>query len=234
MDTVQQVCSVASSVRKANKLRVRLPLPELTVASADAAALEPYASLIADEMNVKNVVLSTDVDAHGKVEVAVNARAAGPRIGKDVQRVIKAVKAGDYTLDTDPETGEPMVVADGIALRGEEFTRKLVAVVPDSTGELPGGGGLVVLDTAVTPELEAEGWAKDRIRELQDARRTLGLDISDRITVRFVVPEEKLETARTHAGLIAGEVLATTFDVEAAAPGAIELGDGVTADITTA
>ncbi|WP_440712617.1 isoleucine--tRNA ligase [Gordonia sp. FQ] len=233
MDAVQSVCSVASSVRKANKLRVRLPLPSLTVAAPNAEALAPFAGLIADEMNVKNVELSTDVDAYGKVEVAVNARAAGPRIGKDVQRAIKAVKSGNYELSTGAD-GEPVVIADGIELRGEEFTRKLVAVAPESTGELPDGGGLVVLDTAVTPELEAEGWAKDRIRELQDARRGAGLDISDRIVVRLVVPADKVATAQTHAGLISGEVLATEFSVAEGPAGAIELGDGVTADLRKA
>ncbi|MFZ2512619.1 MAG: isoleucine--tRNA ligase [Gordonia sp. (in: high G+C Gram-positive bacteria)] len=234
MDTVQSVCSVASSVRKANKLRVRLPLATLTVAAPDAAALAPYTALIAEEMNVKNVDLSTDVDAHGKIEVAVNARAAGPRIGKDVQRVIKAVKAGDWELRISEDTAEPVVIADGIELRGDEFTRKLVATAPESTGELPDGGGLVVLDTAVTPELEAEGWAKDRIRELQDARRKLDLDITDRISVRLVVPAACVATARTHADLIAGEILATSFTVETDRPGALELSEGITADVAKA
>ncbi|AVM00987.1 isoleucine--tRNA ligase [Gordonia iterans] len=234
MDAVQSVCSVASSVRKANKLRVRLPLRKLTVASPAADALTPFTGLIADEMNVKGVELSTDVDAYGRVEVAVNARAAGPRIGKDVQRAIKAVKAGAWELGVDAATGEPVVIVDGIELRGDEFTRKLVAVEPDSTGELPSGGGLVVLDTTVTPELEAEGWAKDRIRELQDARRNLGLDISDRIVVRLVVPAENTGIAQTHAGLIAQEILATDFSVATGPAGAVELGDGVTVDIAKA
>ena len=94
-----------------------------------------------------------------------------------------------------------------------------------------------MLDTSVTPELEAEGWAKDRIRELQDARRNLALDVSDRIVVRLVVPSQRVAWASEHAGLIAGEVLATTFDVVDAAVGSagvIELGDGVSADVTKA
>ncbi|MCZ0913681.1 isoleucine--tRNA ligase [Gordonia amicalis] len=234
MDEVQAVCSVASSVRKANKLRVRLPLPGLTVASPTAAALEPYVDLVKDEMNVKAVTLATDASEYGRYEIAVNARAAGPRLGKDVQRAIKAVKSGNWSVQAGAD-GSEVVVADGIELHDGEFTRKLVAVEPDSTAELPGGRGLVVLDTAVTPELEAEGWAKDRVRELQDARRNLDLDVSDRITVRLVVPAERLEWAQTHAGLIAGEVLAVEFDVTAeGAPGSVELGDGVTADVAKA
>ncbi len=234
MDEVQAVCSTASSVRKANKLRVRLPLPGLTVASPTAGQLEPFTDLIADEMNVKSVTLSTDADAYGRQELAVNARAAGPRLGKDVQRVIKAVKAGDWAVRT-TDHGTEVVSAAGIDLEPGEYTRRLVAQEPESTAELPGGAGLVVLDTAVTPELEAEGWAKDRVRELQEARRSLGLDVSDRIEVRLAVPAERLDWARTHADLIAGEVLAVAFEVvQSDTPGGIELGDGVSADITRA
>nr|WP_245549862.1 isoleucine--tRNA ligase [Gordonia effusa] len=231
MDEVQAVCSTTSSVRKANKLRVRLPLPGLTIASPTADRLRSYTDLIADEMNVKSVTLSDDADAFGRVELSVNARAAGPRLGKDVQKVIKAVKAGDWSVSTSDD-GTEVVTAGGIDLVDGEYTRKLVAAEPDSTAELPGGGGLVVLDTAVTPELEAEGWAKDRVRELQDARRNLGLEVSDRIAVRLVVPAERVDWARAHAQLIAGEVLATTFDVATGAPGSVELGDGVSADVS--
>ncbi|MGV9826229.1 isoleucine--tRNA ligase [Gordonia sp. NPDC003429] len=234
MDQVQAVCSSASSVRKANKLRVRLPLPALTVASPTAERLSPFTDLIADEMNVKSVVLSTEADKFGRYELAVNARAAGPRLGKDVQRVIKAVKAGNWTVRA-ADDGTEAVSADGIDLQPGEYTRRLVAVEPESTAELPGGAGLVVLDTHVTEELESEGWAKDRVREIQEARRTLGLDVSDRIEVRLVVPVATLEWANRHAGLISGEVLAVRFDVTADEPaGAIDLGDGVTADIAKA
>ncbi len=231
MDEVRDVCSVASSVRKANKLRVRLPLHSLTVAGPDAERLAPFASIIADEVNVRDVKVSPDADEYGRVEIAVNARAAGPRLGKDVQTVIKAVKSGDYTVD------DGVVTAAGITLQDGEFTRRLVAAAPDSTAELSDGAGLVVLDLAVDAELEAEGWAKDRIRELQEARRSAGLDVSDRISLVLDVPEERLAAAQAHKDLIAGEVLATSLEF-AAVPdgdaGAVGLGDGVRARLTTA
>ena len=84
----------ASSLRKAKKLRVRLPLPKLTVAVEDPARLAPFTDLIADELNVKAVELTDDIDAYGRFELTVNARVGGPRLGKDVQAAIKAVKAG--------------------------------------------------------------------------------------------------------------------------------------------
>ncbi|VDR40221.1 Isoleucine--tRNA ligase [Tsukamurella paurometabola] len=230
MDEVRDVCSVASSVRKANKLRVRLPLHTLTVAGPGAEKLAPFASIIADEVNVRDVQVSPDADAYGRVEIAVNARAAGPRLGKDVQTVIKAVKSGDYTV------ADGVVTAAGIALQDGEYTRRLVAAAPDSTAELPDGAGLVVLDLSVDAELEAEGWAKDRIRELQEARRAAGLDVSDRISLVLDVPAEHAAAARTHQELIAGEVLATSLEF-ASLEGdvdAVDLGDGVRARLTRA
>ncbi|OYD70824.1 Isoleucyl-tRNA synthetase [Rhodococcus sp. OK302] len=229
MDDVRVVCSTVLSLRKAQNLRVRLPLPEVTVAAPDSERLRPFLGLIADEVNVKKVDLTDDVDAHGRFEIVVNARAAGPRLGKSVQTVIKAVKAGDWT-----ENADGVVVAAGIELLPEEYTQKLVAAEPDSTAALPDGIGLVVLDSAVTEELEAEGWAKDRVRELQDARRNAGLDVSDRIKVILEVPEDRKEWAQRHGDMIAGEVLAVEFSVGEAGSDAVDLGDGVRAAITKA
>src|SRR6201990_2724539 len=95
MDQVREVCSVASSLRKAKKLRVRLPLPKLTVAVENPQRLAPFTDLIADELNVKAVELTDDIAGYGRFELTVNAKVAGPRLGKDVQSAIKAVKAGE-------------------------------------------------------------------------------------------------------------------------------------------
>lgn len=228
MDQVREVCSAGSSLRKAKKLRVRLPLPKLTVAVSNPESLRPFADLITDELNVKAVELSDDVDSYGRFELAVNARAAGPRIGKDVQAAIKAVKAGEGVVNADGT-----LTAGPATLLAGEYTSKLVAADPEWTAALADGAGLVVLDGEVTPELEAEGWAKDRIRELQELRKTTGLEVSDRISVVIDVPAEKLEWAQTHAGLISGEVLATSFEFGSVAQGA-DIGDGVRVTIAKA
>ena len=228
MDQIREVCSVGSSLRKAKKLRVRLPLLKLTVAVADPRRLAPYVNLIASELNVKEVELTDDIDAYGRFELTVNARAAGPRLGKDVQAAIKAVKAGEGVLNSDGTlTAGPATLVPG------EYTSKLVAADPEFTAELPGGAGLVVLDGTVTEELEAEGWAKDRIRELQDLRKSSGLDVSDRIEVFMSVPAERVVWARTHRDLIAGEILATVFEF-VDPDGGSEIGDGVRVRISRA
>ena len=71
----------------------------------------------------------------------------------------------------------------------------------------------MVLDTAVTPELEAEGVARDLVRAVQQARRDAGLDVSDRIALTWWRPPAVADAARTHADLISRETLATSFDV---------------------
>ncbi|MCX5045995.1 isoleucine--tRNA ligase [Aldersonia sp. NBC_00410] len=227
MDEVRTVCSTVLSLRKAQNLRVRLPLSEVTIAAGDADRLAPFADLIADEVNVKKVDLTPNVDVHGKFELVVNARAAGPRLGKDVQTVIKAVKAGDWAEDA-----EGVVRAAGIVLLPEEYTQRLVAAEPESTAALPGNAGLVVLNSTVTEELEAEGWARDVIRELQEARKSAGLDVSDRISLVLEVDAAHEDWAGRHRDLIAGEVLATEFGLGAAGPGAVDVLDGVRARIT--
>ncbi len=221
MDQVREVCSAALSLRKAHQLRVRLPLPKLTVAVENPRRLQPFTDLIADELNVKAVEFTDDVARYGRFELAVNARAAGPRLGKDVQAAIKAVKAGEGVVNP----GDTLS-AGPVMLQPDEYTSKLVAAEPEYTAALPGGAGLVVLDGTVTDELEAEGWAKDRIRELQELRKSTGLDVFDRISVVMSVPAERAEWARIHRELIAREILATGFEFgEPADP--VEIGDGV-------
>jgi isoleucyl-tRNA synthetase len=204
MDRVRQVASAALSLRKARGLRVRLPLASLTVAAADAPSLAPFSDVLRDEVNVREVVLTGDVAAYGRFELAVNARACGPRLGGDTQKVIRAVKAGEWTANPDGT-----VEAGGITLLPGEFTERLVAADPSRTAALPGNSGLVVLDTTVTPELAREGLARDLVRLVQQARRDAGLEVSDRITLTLDAPAPVVDAVTEHETFVAGEVLAT-------------------------
>ncbi|MGH3569096.1 MAG: DUF5915 domain-containing protein, partial [Pseudonocardia sp.] len=79
-----------------------------------------------------------------------------------------------------------------------------------ATAALPANTGLVVLDATVTPELAAEGLAKDVVRLVQQARRDAGLDVSDRIALTLDAPDLVLAAVRAHEAFLAGEVLATS------------------------
>jgi isoleucyl-tRNA synthetase len=203
MDDVRDVVSAASSIRKARGLRVRLPLPALTVAVPEAARLAPFVDVIADEVNVKRVELTDDLAAVGTSVLQVVPAVCGPRLGPDTQKVIRAVKAGDWTR----EGG--VVSAGGIALEDGEYTLRLVPVDADRSAVLGGAQGVVVLDTELTPALEAEGLARDVVRLVQQARRDAGLAVGDRIVLEIDAPMEWLSAVESHRGTVMGETLAT-------------------------
>jgi isoleucyl-tRNA synthetase len=207
MDLVRAVCSTALGIRKARGLRVRLPLASLVVAHPDAKSLVPFAGFIADEVNVKTVELSDEVASLGTFELAVNPRLLGPRLGAQVQQVIRAVKAGDWT-----RSGE-RITAAGIELGPGEYELRLAAADPGSTSALPGNAGLVALDTTVTAELMAEGTARDVVRIVQQARRDAGLSVSDRIRLTIGAEGTVADAVRAHAGFVAAETLAVSLDV---------------------
>jgi isoleucyl-tRNA synthetase len=205
MDRVREVCSVALSIRKAHSRRVRLPLSELTVSHPDAESLRGFVDIIADEVNVKKVSLTTERESGVTAILQVIPGALGPRLGGRTQEVIKAVKAGDWTHDNG------IVVAGGIELVEGEFTLKMAAAEGSAGSALADGLGMVMLDIEVTPELAAEGTARDVIRLVQQARRDAGLDVSDRIDLGLGVSESTRRRLAAFSEMIATETLAVSL-----------------------
>lgn len=215
MDKARDICSTASSLRKAKSLRVRLPLNDLTVVTDHAASMREFGAIVADEVNVRTLTLrdvseASEADFGVSQRLTVNARAAGPRLGRDVQQAIKGSKSGDWSV-----AGDGTVTAGGLALQEGEYT--LETVVDDSvaggaraTAMLP-SGGFVVLDTEVTPELAQEGLARDIVRAVQQARRDAGLDVSDRISLTVTGGQLVWEATVAHQALIVEETLAAQF-----------------------
>ena len=221
MDRVQQICSTGSSLRKAANLRVRLPLQELTVVAPGADALEGFAGVVADELNIRSVRLldaeSASPEEFGiEQKLVVNARAAGPRLGKNVQQAIKGSKSGDWSVS---EAG--VVTAGGLELEPQEYALEtVVAEAAEGAGSraaavLP-GGGFVVLNTEVTPELEAEGLARDMVRAIQQARKDAGLNVSDRIRTTVTAAQNVIDALEANAGLIRTETLTVDLGTVAA------------------
>jgi len=211
MDLVRAACSTALGLRKAHQLRVRLPLASLVIAHPDAASLAPFTGLIAEEVNVKAVELAADPASLGRFELAVNPRVLGPRLGGQVQQVIRAVKAGDWERSGDG------IVAAGVQLEPGEYELKLAAADPGSTSALPGNAGLIALDLHVTGELAAEGTARDVVRIVQQARRDAGLAVSDRIRLAIGADGTVADAVRAHAGFVTAETLAVDLTVRPAA-----------------
>ena len=199
----------------------RLPLSSLTVVVADAGrARGVRATSCADELNVKDVRLldarpTPDAATFGVSQrLTVNARAAGPRLGKDVQTAIRASKSGDWSVST---TGE--VTAGGLVLQSRASTpsrpwraawlrlrRRGCSPAAASSSSTPPS----------RPSSRPEGLARDVVRAVQQARRDAGLDVSDRIVVDVTASAAVADAARTHAALIERETLATTLAVHEA------------------
>jgi len=217
MDTVRGVSSVANALRKKEGKRVRLPLATLTVAVPDADALAQFEDILRDELNVKHVEILSLTDGLAEQygisrRLAVNARAAGPRLGKQVQHVIAGAKAGLWTEE------DGAVVVDGIPLQEGEYELTLEAggVAEGTAIALLPAAGFVLLDTVTTPELEAEGLARDVVRAVQDTRKAAGFDVSDRIRLQLLFTDTgdgDAVAAAFETADVAGETLALDYAV---------------------
>ena len=210
MDQVRDVCSTTLSLRKVHSRRVRLPLDELTVASPLANALQSFVSIITDEVNVHKVTLTTELGQVAKHELQLIPAALGPRLGANTQKVIVAVKKGDWSINGDE------VIAGGVALEPHEFHIKLVAAAGDTekiaSAALADGQGIVLLNIELTDALLAEGAARDIVRMVQQARREAGLAVSDRIVLTLGLPELLQSQVSLFETYIASETLAQRIE----------------------
>jgi isoleucyl-tRNA synthetase len=229
MDLVRDVASSGLALRKAKGLRVRLPLARLTVVTAQPQLLAGFDEILRQELNVKNVdLVETDegsLEAFGITrQLTINARAAGPRIGKQVQAVIQAAKAGDWSPQGDT------VVVGGLELVEGEFDLELRAADESTAIAFLAGGGFVLLDTVTTPALTAEGLARDIIRAVQDTRKGAGLQVSDRITLAIRGGSEgDISALQSFSETIAGETLAKKITIAFAADPAVDAATHATA-----
>ncbi|MFW3385248.1 UNVERIFIED_CONTAM: isoleucine--tRNA ligase [Kocuria sp. CPCC 205274] len=223
METTRTICSNGSALRKAHQLRVRQPLAGMTVVVPGGDELAgTFERIVADELNLKSVTLIDAGQASAEQfgisqQLKVNARAAGPRLGKGVQAVIKAAKSGDWSTAEDGT-----VTAGGTALQEGEYELETVVAQDAAAGSravavLP-GGGFLVLDTELTPELEAEGTARDMVRAIQQARKDAALQVSDRIRTVVTADERTIAALEDNRGLVAGETLSAELELRVGEP----------------
>lgn len=176
MRRVQSVVSVGKQLREQYKLRNRLPLNKLTVAGAD---LHAYADIIQDEMNVKSVEFISDVKSVADSFIYLITPKIGARLGGALKEIVPMVKRGEYKSD-----GDKLIVG-AYTLNNDEFENRLTVRDGITGAALPDNTAVVVIDTDVNAELVAEGLANDALRFIQDTRKSMGLDVSDRINMEY-------------------------------------------------
>ncbi|WP_027005132.1 isoleucine--tRNA ligase [Conexibacter woesei] len=220
MATAREAVALGLRARAGAKVGLRRPLGEAVVVAAgrERAALESLSEIVRDELNVKALRFVDEADELGSYELKPNYRALGPRFGKNMPLVAAAV-AG---LDADRVAvalREGRTV--GIAVDGHdhELTTDdlLVGLQPLEGFQVEREAGhAVALDLAMSEELRREGWAREVVRAVQNARKDAGLEVSDRIALSLGGDAELVSVAQEFSSLVADEVLATSVSFDGA------------------
>ncbi|MBA3847163.1 MAG: isoleucine--tRNA ligase, partial [Planctomycetes bacterium] len=189
MTTVRTIVSLTRKLRDDQRLKVRQTLAKLTVVSRDAtvrAAAEASRALIADELNVKAIATSADEAAFCAIGVKPNFKNLAARAGAKLKEIGPIVQKWGFAEVTRLEAGEAIDVAGVAIVIGDVLLARTPAPGAATASE---GAVTVVLDTALTPELEREGLANEFTSIVQQARKSANLDVSDRIRVVWHSPD---------------------------------------------
>jgi isoleucyl-tRNA synthetase len=232
----QRICSLALSIRKKEKLRVRLPLQKLLLPVLDEGFIEEVngvKDLILSEINVKELEFITDADGLIKKSAKANFKTLGARLGKDMKEAAQII-AGftNEEINTLEKTGAVEIVVHGIP---HAITPEDVVV---STEDLPGwkvaaGQGITVaLDVTLTESLLAEGTARDLVNRIQNLRKEKDFNVTDRIRVTLENHPAITQAVTDFADYIKSEVLADKLELTENLPGdQIELNEEVSLGI---
>ena len=204
MDMVRAISSVAKAIREEHKLRNRLPLRSMTIAGDNAGMLQDFAEALKDEVNVKNIVLKSDIADVAERFLYLKTPLIGKRLGGAMKDIMAKSKSGEWSQNEDGT----LAIA-GQTLFAEEYELRLVIKDGMSGQALPDNTAVVILDTTVDAELEKEGIARDFVRMIQALRKSKDFDISDRIKLAYTSDDTTVKTAiAEYADYIKEQVLA--------------------------
>ncbi|RMG68798.1 MAG: isoleucine--tRNA ligase [Calditrichaeota bacterium] len=218
MAQVQQIVRLARALRNQVKIKVRQPLPRLVVSAASRATLDAIAQmaeLIKEEVNVKRVELTDRLTELITRRAKPNYKTLGPRYGKLMKQLAGMIANwGEEEISRLEEQGQLHV-----PLNGQEatITPSDVEIIEETRGALvvARDGDLVVgLDTTLTPDLELEGLAREFVNRIQNLRKNLGLEVTDRIVIYYQGPEKIHQAVQMQADYIKTETLATDLFAE--------------------
>ncbi len=208
MADVQAVVELGRRLRADNDLKVRQPLSVLKVAGGDVKGLE---SLIEDELNVKAVQFVADETELCDVSYKANFKTLGKKCGPKMKAVAAAIAAmGNGEWGTG--NGEPKVI-EGVEIAPEDV---LVTRTPKAGLVVASDGPVVVgLETALTPELVAEGLAREFVSHVQAMRKEADFEVTQRIRVTVEADDELKAAIEAHRDYVTAETLAVALDFAA-------------------
>jgi isoleucyl-tRNA synthetase len=219
---VRRLVELGRAARAASGVRTRQPLGRALVGAAGFADLpDELRDQVADELNVASVGALSEVggngqDAHALVDYSAKAnfRVLGKRFGPRTKAIAAAIAAADaakLAADLRERGGSEVRVEDQpVALSADDV---IVTETPRAGWAVESAAGeTLALDLTVTPALRRAGIAREVVRVLQEARKSAGFEITDRVSVWWTASSaETAEALMEHGGMVADEVLATTF-----------------------
>jgi len=217
MSAARMVVTLGHAVRAAGNLKVRQPLGRVVVVAPPEQheRLLRNVALISDELNVKQLEFAANEAELVTYRLMPDNRALGPRFGPLFPKVRAALTVVDpQAAVATLRSGRPLT----LHLEDQEVKLLpgdvMVTPQPKSGFAVKAEGEYVVaLDTAITPELRAEGWAREVVRRIQDLRKTAGFDIADRITTYYLPSEGVKQAIETYADYIKGETLSVRLEM---------------------
>lgn len=226
MDLARTISSLVLGLRHEAGLNVRQPLPRVIVVIApgvEEVVLRSIEHIVRDEVNIKAMEYVSAASAFVQRKVAPNFRVLGKRMGPRMKAAQARILAmSDAEIDALVREGAVALDVDGAP---ETFTLDEISVTSQGVaGWLVAQEGpvAVALDTALTPELIAEGLVRETVNRVQNARKAQDLDVTDRIHVSFVATPTLEAAIHLHAAYIRNETLALTFHAVSALPDAEE------------
>ncbi len=210
MDIIRKVVSTSLSIRKINKIRVRQPLSLLTIQSNNGNWVEEYFELIKEEVNVKNINIEEVKNHENLVQLKINPRLLGPRIGKKVQECIQLAKEGKW------KEKNGIVVIGDFELNEGEYEIETVINDDPSIQSIEGTDFIVEMDLSVDEKLKREGVARDLVRAVQTTRREKQFDVSDFIKINLTGDKYLIDSVIQNLEFVKNQILAkeVVFDDE--------------------
>jgi isoleucyl-tRNA synthetase len=226
IEAVIRIKNLALNLRTQSKVKIRQPLSTLYVRPRDGAdrrVLEnsDYAAQILEEANLKKLALIEHETALVKVRFKPDAKRLGPRAGKHLKAIAQALEHAD--AERILKGGPYTVEADGLALELAPDDILISYEGPENLKCSSEQGTFMALDTALTPELLQEGVARDFNRLMQDHRKALHLDISDRILVSYAASARIASAIAAHEEYLRNELLAERLELSATQNGGDKL-----------